>query len=252
MSLKRPVTLAQARRWPGAAQRRESFCARMGGARRKLTGPEAASDPDSPINRALAAWDCDKPALLKKSHVSKGVRPMKITPAMVGSEARKNPALASMMPTDDDEKVKIGIDYANRRFGETGRHYLVTNEGHSAIDVPGNRKAYKDIGLEIVYTTKGKRKASPAKNPAPKSSSTVYKYALVSDDGGFQFGMDDRTPVLFVFSDRAKKKGVYRSFRIPDAAVKNPDFQAWVRDQPSQFHYASLQGLRAVVRGFMK
>jgi len=93
MSLKRPVTLAQARRWPGAAQRRESFCARMGGMRRKLTGPEAASDPDSPINRALAAWDCDKPALLEKSHVSKGVRPMKITPAMVGSEARKNPKM---------------------------------------------------------------------------------------------------------------------------------------------------------------
>jgi len=95
MPLKRPVTLAQARRWPAAAKRRESFCARMGGMRELLTGERAARDPGSPINRSLAAWDCDKPEGLKREHVSKGVR-MKITKAKVGAEARKpaakNPA----------------------------------------------------------------------------------------------------------------------------------------------------------------
>ena len=44
MSLKLPVTLAQARRWPAAAKRRESFCARMGGMRDKRTGEDAATD----------------------------------------------------------------------------------------------------------------------------------------------------------------------------------------------------------------
>jgi hypothetical protein len=38
MSLKRPVTLKQAQRSPKAAARRESFCARMGGMKKKLTG----------------------------------------------------------------------------------------------------------------------------------------------------------------------------------------------------------------------
>jgi hypothetical protein len=89
--LKRPVTLPQARRWPAAAKRRESFCARMGGMRELLTGERAARDPGSPINRALAAWDCDKPEGLERKHVSKGIR-MKITKAKVGSEARKNPS----------------------------------------------------------------------------------------------------------------------------------------------------------------
>jgi len=93
--LKRPVTLAQARRWPAAAKRRESFCARMGGMRELLTGERAARDPGSPINRALAAWDCDKPEGLERKHISKGIR-MKITTAKVGAEARKpaakNPA----------------------------------------------------------------------------------------------------------------------------------------------------------------
>ena len=91
MPLKRPVTLPQARRWPAAAKRRQSFCARMGGMRELLTGERAARDPASPINRALAAWDCDDPELLRAEHVSKGVR-MKVTASKVGSESRKAPA----------------------------------------------------------------------------------------------------------------------------------------------------------------
>ena len=91
MPLKRPVTLPQARRWPAAARRRQSFCARMGGMRELLTGERAARDPASPINRALAAWDCDEPELLKREHVSKGVR-MKVTASKVGSEAKRAPA----------------------------------------------------------------------------------------------------------------------------------------------------------------
>lgn len=75
MSLKRPVSVKQAKRSPKAAARRESFCARMGGARKKLTDKAKASDPTSKINRALADWDCDIPALLKPKHVSKGIRP---------------------------------------------------------------------------------------------------------------------------------------------------------------------------------
>lgn len=64
--------------------------------RDKRTGAAAAQDPDSPINRALAAWDCDIPEGLKSEHVSEGIRAVKITKAKVGSEARKtarkNPA----------------------------------------------------------------------------------------------------------------------------------------------------------------
>ena len=74
MTLKRPVTLKQAQRSPKAAARRESFCARMGGAKKKLTGAKKARDPGSRINRSLAAWDCDIPTLLKPKNVAKGVR----------------------------------------------------------------------------------------------------------------------------------------------------------------------------------
>ena len=55
MTLKRPVTLKQAQRSPKAAARRESFCARMGGMKTKLTGKKKQNDPNSRINKALDA-----------------------------------------------------------------------------------------------------------------------------------------------------------------------------------------------------
>jgi len=77
MALKRPVTLKQAKAFPGAAKRRKSFCERMGGMRAKLTSAKKAKDPKSAINQALAAWDCDKPELLPRKAVSKGIRSRK-------------------------------------------------------------------------------------------------------------------------------------------------------------------------------
>jgi len=40
------------------AKRRDSFCARMGGMRDKLTSEKTKKDPKSRINLALKAWNC--------------------------------------------------------------------------------------------------------------------------------------------------------------------------------------------------
>jgi hypothetical protein len=40
------------------ADRRKAFCSRMGGMKKRLTNPENARDPDSPINKALRRWNC--------------------------------------------------------------------------------------------------------------------------------------------------------------------------------------------------
>ena len=40
------------------ASRRKSFCSRMSGMKKRLTNPENARDPDSPINKALRRWNC--------------------------------------------------------------------------------------------------------------------------------------------------------------------------------------------------
>lgn len=41
-----------------AAKRRKSFCARMGGMKKRLTSAKTARDPDSRINKALRKWNC--------------------------------------------------------------------------------------------------------------------------------------------------------------------------------------------------
>jgi len=58
--LKAPVTTEPSKLKKGskAANRRKSFCARMGGMKKKLTGSEASHDPDSRINKALRKWNC--------------------------------------------------------------------------------------------------------------------------------------------------------------------------------------------------
>lgn len=43
---------------PEGGSRRDSFCARMKGMKKKLTSKETANDPDSRINKSLRAWNC--------------------------------------------------------------------------------------------------------------------------------------------------------------------------------------------------
>jgi len=43
---------------PEGGARRDSFCARMKGMKRKLTSAKTARDPNSRINKSLRAWNC--------------------------------------------------------------------------------------------------------------------------------------------------------------------------------------------------
>ena len=44
---------------PEGGDRKDSFCARMGGMKKKLTSAKTANDPDSRINKALRKWKCN-------------------------------------------------------------------------------------------------------------------------------------------------------------------------------------------------
>ena len=43
---------------PEGGSRRDSFCARMSGMKKKLTSEKTANDPNSRINKSLKAWKC--------------------------------------------------------------------------------------------------------------------------------------------------------------------------------------------------
>ena len=56
--LKPPVKKEQASKSKKSAARRDSFCARMKGMKKKLTSAKTANDPNSRINKSLRAWNC--------------------------------------------------------------------------------------------------------------------------------------------------------------------------------------------------
>ena len=58
--LQMAVTTKPSKLKPGskADNRRKSFCARMGGMKKRLTSAKTARDPDSRINKALRKWNC--------------------------------------------------------------------------------------------------------------------------------------------------------------------------------------------------
>lgn len=55
-NIKAPVTQKNPK--GKAKKRRASFCARMGGMKKRLTSKKTANDPDSRINKALRKWNC--------------------------------------------------------------------------------------------------------------------------------------------------------------------------------------------------
>lgn len=57
-NLKPPVSREQAQKSEMSAARRRSFCSRMEGMKKHLTGAKTASDPNSRINKSLRKWDC--------------------------------------------------------------------------------------------------------------------------------------------------------------------------------------------------
>jgi hypothetical protein len=61
-NLKAPVTKDPSKLKKGskAANRRKSFCARMGGMKKRLTSAKTANDPDSRINKSLRKWNCEE------------------------------------------------------------------------------------------------------------------------------------------------------------------------------------------------
>lgn len=57
-NLKPPVKKEEAAKSKKSAARRDSFCARMEGMKKKNTSSKTANDPNSRINKSLRAWDC--------------------------------------------------------------------------------------------------------------------------------------------------------------------------------------------------
>jgi hypothetical protein len=119
---------------PEGGSRRDSFCARMKGMKKKLTLSETANDPDSRINKSLRAWNCaDGGAVDSYNAVQKAARTDPSAPYGVvdmGDKIIVGSPHGEQIPLSDDLRARIQ-DVA----GKSGAWY----EG-SGGDIEGNRK----------------------------------------------------------------------------------------------------------------
>lgn len=164
--LQTAVTTKPSKLKPGskAANRRKSFCARMGGMKKRLTSAKTARDPDSRINKALRKWNCEE-SFLNKLNI---IREEKVKPWMDYSDLGGAIKTATELTPGASayQKTKEG-DYAGAvKSGAID----VAIGGAGKVLAGGARLAGKSLGklsgkLSKTPKTKAPRKAAPT----PKS-----------------------------------------------------------------------------------
>jgi len=119
-----------------AANRRKSFCARMGGMKKRLTSAKTARDPDSRINKALRKWNCEesfkaKLSQMRESRINEeglldtligGVKKLFSTPkdldAAAGNSGSAVTKMADSKPSGKQAKVYSGFSKGVERHPE--------------------------------------------------------------------------------------------------------------------------------------
>lgn len=133
-NLKAPVTESNPK--GERKSRRASFCARMGGMKKKLTGKDTARDPDSRINKALRKWNCKSGAYAFGKQAAKRV--LNLSPSWGGGkyqlgEMLLNPQigyryLGGVIPTPDIG-LRLGGFLGGNTIGLAPLPYLETDWG---------------------------------------------------------------------------------------------------------------------------
>lgn len=138
------------------AERRKSFCARMGGMKKRLTSAKTANDPDSNINKALRRWNCEESFKQKLQQLRE--EPYGAKDAALDA--------ASFIPGPVGAAASLGSAYRSWKRGD---------KIGAALDVAG---AIPGVG----YLTKG-AKAARALSTASKASKGVDVVAGMSKAG---------------------------------------------------------------------
>ena len=136
---------------PEGGSRKKSFCARMGGMKKKLTSSKTANDPDSRINKALRKWKCNEVAPPGWGHTKEEkekTKPDKPKSKIGGSAAAFKRDLDSGkfkgLPGDKTKKEKTASMFKIM--------WAAKNKGYKPHYKPGTDKKYKKYQEEKKLT----------------------------------------------------------------------------------------------------
>jgi hypothetical protein len=180
-NLQAPVTKEPSKLKKGskAANRRKSFCARMGGMKKSRTSAKTANDPDSRINKALRKWNCSTdvntkgdPAMNERNKQNRdAVRQM--TSGQTPAEVKAQRSLKTANPdwiTPDDKKSPRQQAHDSRRGVKQAREALAEAcwKGYKAKGMKKKgSKMVPNCVKEAVLGEAVKRRSQTAVNELP-------------------------------------------------------------------------------------
>jgi|LakMenEpi03Aug12_release.lakeMendotaPanAssembly.Ray.scaffolds.fasta_scaffold17844_3 hypothetical protein len=135
-----------------AYNRRKSFCARMGGMKKRLTSAKTANDPDSRINKALRKWNCEE----RIYEVAMAMPPAVQPPAVVGQQV---PGVKRQAPRPTETSGRTG----GRMAGQSGSMSARPNVRVSSGVQPSIERSWSRPGSARMGSGGGSMSASPTK-----------------------------------------------------------------------------------------
>lgn len=160
------------------------------------------------------------------------------------SDAEVSALIAKYQAKAQDLREAIAMYEGQRKTNPTKKTRTTVSQKISQL----TREGYPQKQA-VAIALNEERAGKVRRNPAAKKNGPFY-FALVPDDGGFAYGMDERTPVQFIFTNRDRTRGIYRSFALPFSVTGNPAFQAWAASLPGNAVFASLKELRETLRAY--
>ena len=113
---------------PEGGSRKKSFCARMGGMKKKLTSSKTANDPDSRINKALRKWKCNEtvaggvPLTPQELEIQKKMSKLNVRLARKRnqqmSKAKVDDTESSPEQVKEDKAFKYVVDKLRKQHGK--------------------------------------------------------------------------------------------------------------------------------------
>ena len=152
---------------PEGGSRKKSFCARMGGMKKKLTSSKTANDPDSRINKSLRKWKCNEEKKVGEKRHPRDQKELDRAQAFI----KKNPNFGKVSEAKEEQGRS---DYGKasvrnkRKFGREGEPAVFDASGDRGKMIDQRRsdhKAKRGVKEGVMDVVKKYRNKQDEKKP---------------------------------------------------------------------------------------
>ena len=136
-----------------SANRRKSFCARMGGMKKRLTSAKTANDPNSRINKSLRKWNCEDGGYIETKNTGGQIMAKKSYSEMYGDtkyyEGKDKKVYSPLKGKRKEGKKMSGSPYNIKKLKPGDKGYKSAEQLNKEVRAFDARKKDKGPGKSI-------------------------------------------------------------------------------------------------------